>query len=147
MNTAVAYTHSVSKIDKPLARYFELGGRLLLGQLFLLSGLYKLSSYAATAALMQSAGVPGSLLPLVIATEIGGGLAVILGWRTRIGALLLAGFTFIAGLLFHNNFADPTQQQMFMKNITIVGGLLVLMAQGAGPLSLDALRARRRASL
>jgi len=144
MNT---FTHSIpaaTVADKPLAKYIEVGGRLLLGQLFLLSGLYKLGTYAATAGYMQSAGVPSSLLPLVIATEAGGGLAIIAGWNTRIGAFLLAGFTLIAGLIFHNHFSDPTQQQMFMKNITIVGGLLVLMANGAGPLSIDAWRARRR---
>ena len=134
---------TVTIADKPVARHIELIGRLLLGQLFLLSGLYKLGSYSAVAGMMQGAGVPTSLLPLVIATELGGGLALILGWNTRIGAFLLAGFTFLAGLIFHSNFADPMQQQMFMKNITIVGGLLVLVARGAGALSIDAWRARR----
>ena len=144
MNASTATINTVTLSDKPLARFFELGGRLLLGQLFLLSGLYKLSSYAATAGYMQSAGVPVALLPLVIATELGGGLAVILGFKTRFGAFLLAGFTFIAGLIFHNHFADPVQQQQFMKNITIVGGLLVVVARGAGALSIDAWRSRRR---
>jgi putative oxidoreductase len=138
-----AATELMTSANKPLTKYFELGGRVLLGQLFLLSGLYKLGSYFTVASMMQGAGVPSGLLPLVIATEIGGGLAVILGWKTRPGAFLLAGFTLIAGLLFHSNFADPIQQQMFIKNVTIAGGLLVLMARGAGPLSIDARRARR----
>ena len=129
---------------RPLTKFTELGGRILLAHIFLLSGMYKLSTYGATVGYMQSAGVPGALLPLVIATELGGALALIMGWQTRVGGLLLAGFTFVAACIFHNNFADPIQQMQFMKNITIVGGLLVLVARGAGPLSLDARRARQR---
>lgn len=141
--TATTIQATQAAETRPLARYTELGGRILLAHIFLLSGLYKLSTYAATVGYMQSAGVPGALLPLVIATELGGALALITGWQTRIGAFLLAGFTFVAACLFHNNFSDSIQQMQFMKNITIVGGLLVLVAHGAGPLSLDARRIRR----
>ncbi len=119
----------------------ELVGRILLAAIFLMSGLSKIGDYAGTTAYMASAGVPGALLPLVIAVEVLGAASIILGWRTRIAALLLAGFTLLAALLFHSNFADQTQMIMFLKNLSIAGAFLILFAQGAGPLSLDARRA------
>ena len=89
---------------------------------------------------MESAGVPGALLPLVILVEVGGALALIVGWQTRIAAWALAGFTLLAGLLFHNDFGNQIQLIMFMKNLAITGGLLILAANGAGAFSLDARR-------
>jgi putative oxidoreductase len=86
---------------------------------------------------MSSAGVPGALLPAVIVTELGGALAIILGWRTRIVAALLAGFSVLTALVFHNNFADQAQMINFLKNLSIAGGFLLLLVNGAGPLSLD----------
>src|SRR5215469_854455 len=70
----------------------ELLGRVLLVALFLLSGIGKLTAYAATAGYMAAVGVPGALLPLVIATEILGSIVIICGWKTRIVSILLAGF-------------------------------------------------------
>jgi len=115
----------------------EIAGRFLLGLLFLLSGLGKLGAYGATAAYMSAAGVPGALLPAVIATEVFGALAIVLGWKTRVAALLLAGFSLLTAVTFHNNLADQTQMIMFFKNLSIAGGFLLLVANGAGPLSLD----------
>jgi putative oxidoreductase len=115
----------------------ELAGRVLLASLFLLSGLGKLGAYSGTAAYMASAGVPGVLLPVVIATEVGGGLAIILGWKTRTVAVLLAGFSLLTAIAFHRNFADQAQMVNFLKNVSIAGGLLLLVAKGAGPLSID----------
>ena len=115
----------------------EAAGRILLVVLFLLSGIGKLGAYSATAAYMTSAGVPGALLPAVIVIELVGALAIILGWKTRIVAALLAGFSVLTALTFHNNFADQIQMIMFLKNISIAGGFLLLVANGAGPLSLD----------
>lgn len=120
-----------------LSKYAELGGRVFLSALFLLSGLGKLGAYAATAGYMASQGVPGWLLPLVILTEIGGGLAIALGWKTRIVAFLMAGFTLVSALIFHTHFADPNQMINFWKNVAIAGGFLLLVVHGAGPLSLD----------
>lgn len=120
-----------------LNNYVELGGRLFLAALFLLSGLSKISAYAATAGYMASQGVPGFLLPLVIATEIGGGLAIALGWKTRIAAFFMAGFTLVTALVFHTNFADQNQLINFWKNVSIAGAFLILLVHGAGPLSLD----------
>jgi putative oxidoreductase len=128
---------AISKRNAALASAGELTGRVVLASLFLLSGLSKLGAYPATAALMASAGVPAALLPLVIATELGGSLAVILGWRTRSAATLLAGFSLLTALVFHNNFADQIQMIMFLKNVSIAGGFLLLVANGAGPISLD----------
>jgi len=115
----------------------ELGGRVLLAALFLISGLGKLGAFDATAGYMASVGVPGALLPLVIATEVLGAAAIILGWKTRIVAFLLAGFTLLSAVIFHNNFADQIQMIMFLKNLSIAGGLLLLVVNGAGSISLD----------
>lgn len=112
-------------------------GRFLLGALFVVAGLSKIGSYAATQGYMETTGVPGILLPLVILTEAGGGLAVILGWQTRIAAFALAGFCVLSALLFHFNPADQMQMGMFMKNFGMAGGFLLLVAFGAGSYSLD----------
>ena len=115
----------------------ELAGRVLLSVLFLLSGVGKIGAYAGTAAYMSSAGVPAVLLPIVIATEILGAIAIILGWQTRVAALMLAGYSLLAAVIFHSNFANQIEMIMFLKNVSIAGGLLLLAANGAGPLSLD----------
>lgn len=120
-----------------IGKFFELGGRILLASLFLLSGLTKISGYAATSAYMSAMGVSPALLPVVIATEVLGSLAVIAGWHTRIAAFLLAGFTLIAAGIFHNNFGDQIQTIMFLKDLAITGAFLMLVANGAGPLSVD----------
>lgn len=120
-----------------LQKLSELAGRVLLAAIFLISGLGKIGAYSATAAYMASVGVPGALLPAVIAAEILGAIAIIVGWKTRISALLLAGFTLLAGLVFHSDFGDQIQMIMFLKNVAIAGGFLLLVVNGAGALSLD----------
>ncbi len=107
-------------------------GRILLAAIFILAGFQKITGYADTAGWMSSMGVPGALLPLVIILEIGGGLAVLLGFMSRWAALALAAFTLLAALIFHFNFADQTQSIMFMKNLAIAGGLLLLYVNGPG---------------
>ena len=97
-------------------------GRILLALMFVTSGFSKISGYAATQGYMEAMGVPGALLPLVIAVELLGGLAVMLGWHTRIAAFLLAGFSLLSALLFHANFGDQMQMIMFMKNISLQNG-------------------------
>ncbi len=120
----------------------DLLGRILLSAMFLLSGLNKIGSYALTQGYMESQGVPGALLPLVIVLEVAAPLLVVLGWHTRLAALALAGFSILAAVLFHANFTDQMQMIMFMKNIAIAGGFMILVANGAGAISLDARRAR-----
>ncbi len=142
MNTSTeTITHrsdaSAGARDTSLAKLAELTGRVFLAALFLLSGIGKLGAYAATAGYMASVGVPRGLLPVVIGLEIGGAMAIIVGWHTRIVAFLLAGFTIVSALIFHTHFADQIQMIMFWKNISIAGGLLLLVVHGAGPLSVD----------
>jgi putative oxidoreductase len=116
----------------------DLAGRILLSAIFLSSGLSKISGYSGTQAYMESQGVPGALLPLVIGVEVLVPLAVILGWHTRVAAFLLAGFSILSALLFHGVIGDPMQYILFMKNVAIGGGFLILVARGPGEWSLDA---------
>jgi len=119
----------------------ELAGRISLALIFLMSGLGKIGQYAGTQAYMAAAGVPGQLLTLAIVLEVAGALAIILGWRTRLAALALAGFSLLAALLFHTRFQEQIQMILFLKNVAIGGGFLLLAAHGAGLWSLDARRA------
>lgn len=112
-------------------------GRILMALIFVVAGAGKIGSYAGTQEYMQAMGVPGAVLPLVILTELGGGLAICLGLKTRLVAILLAGFSLVSGVIFHHNFADQVQAIMFMKNLAMAGGFLVLAASGAGAISLD----------
>ena len=81
---------------------------------------------------------------VVIATELLGGLAIVLGWKTRVAAFLLAGLSLLTAIAFHRNFADQTQMIMFLKNLSIAGGFLMLVVNGVGPLSLDRRSAQKR---
>jgi putative oxidoreductase len=112
-------------------------GRLLIALMFFMSGLNKIFAYEGTQGYMEAMGVPGALLPLVILTEVLLGLAVIVGFKTRLAAFGLAGFSIVSAILFHANFSDQMQMAMFMKNVAISGGFLFLIAHGAGAWSLD----------
>ncbi|MBO9558761.1 MAG: DoxX family protein [Caulobacter sp.] len=125
---------------------YALLGRIGLSLIFILSGWSKLAAYAGTEQYMQAMGVPGALLPLVIALEIGGGLAVLAGVFTRSSALALAVFSLAAGVLFHADLADQNQFIHLMKNVAIGGGFLMLAANGAGAFSVDAWRSERKLS-
>jgi putative oxidoreductase len=120
-------------------------GRLGLSLIFIISGWGKIAGYAATQGYMESKGIPGGLLPLVIALELGGGLAIAAGLFTRWIALALAGFSLVAAFIFHFELADQMQAIMFWKNIAIAGGFLMLAANTPGAFSLDALFNRQRA--
>ncbi len=124
-------------------------GRVLLAIMFLLAGISKVGGFAGTSGYIASKGLPmpDVLTAITIAVEIGCGLALIAGYCTRWAALILAGFTLVASVIFHNYWDLPaaqqmTQQLMFMKNIAITGGLLTLAAWGAGAWSVDAKRAQ-----
>ncbi|WP_439858926.1 DoxX family protein [Pseudomonas sp. MBLB4136] len=116
--------------------------RLLLAHIFVLAGINKITGFAGTQGYMESMGVPGVLLPLVILLEVGGGLALILGFLTRWAALALAAFSVAAALIFHSNFSEQMQMILFMKNFAMAGGLLMLYVHGAGSISIDAMRGR-----
>ena len=120
----------------------QLVARVFLGHIFLLAGLSKVgAAYEGTQGYMDAMGVPGMLLPLVILLEVVGGLAIIAGWKTGWTAVALAAFTVLAAVIFHNNFGDQMQMILFMKNIAITGGLLLLTVHGAGAYSIDNRRA------
>jgi len=110
----------------------SLVARALLSVIFILAGLQKITGYEATVAYMQAFVVPGALLPLAIVAELGGGLAILVGFFARMAALELAGFCIVAGAIFHSNFADDVQMVLFLKNLALAGGLLLLFANGPG---------------
>ncbi|HSE02460.1 MAG TPA: DoxX family protein [Burkholderiales bacterium] len=123
--------------------YGPVVGRIMITPLFLMSGYGKITGFAGTAANMGNAGLPFPEFLLVgaIAFELAGGLMVLLGWRARFGALLLAVFTIAATLVFHNFWAVEAAQfrgqlSQFMKNLAILGGLVYIMVAGSGPFSL-----------
>lgn len=125
------------------ARFAAPLARAMLGAIFLISGVGKIGAYAATQNYMEAMGVPGALLPAVIALEIAAPLALIAGFQARLAALLLGGFSLAAAAIFHADFADQIQQIMFLKNVAIAGGFLLIVATGPGAFSLDARRTRR----
>lgn len=113
--------------------------RILLAQIFIIAGFGKLGDgYAATQSYMDAMGVPGAVLPMVILLELGGGIALLIGFLTRFSAIALAAFCIATAILFHTEFDDQIQTIMFMKNLTMTGGLLMLYLYGPGAFSLDA---------
>jgi len=104
---------------------------------FCLPVLIKIPAYQGTTGCMEEMGVPGMLLPLVILLEIPGGLALIIGFKTRWAAIALAGFTIVAAILFHADFNGQTRMILFMKNWAITGGLLLFYLYGSGEISID----------
>jgi putative oxidoreductase len=117
-------------------------GRILLSAIFLMSGLGKLTNFTGTQQYMANYGMPMTKFFLICAIilEIGGGLSILLGYRAKWGALALVIFLIPATLIFHTRFSDQIQMIMFMKNLAIMGGLVLIATQGAGPLSIDAIR-------
>jgi putative oxidoreductase len=128
-------------MSHPFTEAAALAGRLLLSALFLHEAWSKLTAYSAALAYTQAFGVPGKLLPLAIALELGCGVLVLLGYYARAAALLLAGFCVATAILFHRKLGDRNQLLHFEKDLAIAGGLLLLFAYGAGAWALDALRA------
>jgi len=119
-------------------------GRVLLALMFVWAGYGKITGYAGTAGFMASMGMPmvGVMLPLTILVELGGGIALIVGWKARWAALLLAAFTLLASVVFHNFWTmtgDAAMNNMlfFYKNVAVIGGLLMVWAFGPGRLSVD----------
>ncbi len=128
-----------------LHRYGPLAGRILIALIFLMAGLGKVTGFAGTVGYIASKGLPLPQLAAVcaIVVELGGGLMLVLGWKTRLAAAAIFVFTAMTALFFHNFWAvppDQAQNQMihFMKNISMMGGLLYVVVHGGGALSLDA---------
>ena len=125
--------------------YVSVVGRLLLALMFILSGFGKLGNIEGTAAFVASGGLPAPtfLAVAVGALELFGGLALVVGYQVRLAGLALGLFTVAASVVFHAWWSAPAAQQfvtqlLFMKNISVAGGMLLISALGAGPLSIDA---------
>lgn len=122
-----------------LKKMSPLIARVLLALIFIMAGFSKLTGAEATAGYFGALGIPmpGVSVYLVGLFEVVGGLAIVAGFQTRIAALLLAAFCIASAVLAHNNFADQTQMIMFMKNLGLAGGFLLLWVHGAGGMSVD----------
>src|SRR5207244_7382131 len=139
------------RYSEALERYGTLVARILLSQIFLLSGVMKIVDWSGTEA--QMAGRSMFWIPFfhvaAMLVELGAGLSILLGYKARLGALALFLFLIPVTLTFHNfwTYADPKDQHFnmlfFMHNLTLMGGLLLVMTIGPGPLSID-LKGRRR---
>jgi len=126
-------------------RYLPLAGRLLIGLPFVFFGLAKAATFAKTVALVELVGIPfppvGALGAIIL--EVGGGLLIALGYKVRPVAVLLAIFTMVTAYYFHSNLADENTLVHFFKNVMMTGGLLQVVAFGAGAFSLDAYLSKR----
>jgi len=127
--------------SKPLT----LIARILLAGIFITAGLSKIGGFEGTVGYIASKGLPfsGLIAALTIAVEVLGGIAIVIGYKARITGFVLAVFTILAAVIFHNFWDAPADQAyiqniMFMKNMSIAGGLLLLTIFGAGGLSIDA---------
>ena len=123
-----------------------LGARILLAILFIVAGLGKLSNVEGFAGFMASGGIPAFLAWPAIAFEILVGLALLIGFQTRLAALALAAFSLVTALIYHLVPADQLQMAIFFKNLGLAGGYLAVAASGGGAYSLDARLDGRRAS-
>ncbi len=123
---------------KKIETFISPVARTFLALIFILSGLGKITSFEGYQAYMEATGVSGMLLAPTITFELGAALAILLGWQTRIAALLLLGFSLLTAVAFHSNLGDQIQQMMFLKNVAMAGGFLLLVQHGAGAYSLDA---------
>ncbi|RZU02760.1 DoxX family protein [Rivibacter subsaxonicus] len=137
-------------MNSTLDKFLPLLGRALIALLFIPAGLSKIMGFSGTVAYIASVGLPLAALGAVLAivVELGGGLALLVGWKARWVALALALFSVASALFFHKFWAVPPEQVMaqtinFYKNFAIAGGLLFVVAFGAGAWSLDARGAQR----
>lgn len=120
-------------------KVLEIAARVLMSLIFIMAGWGKLTGYAGTQGYFESLGLPAPALvtPLVILIELGGGLALLLGFKVRWVAAILALFSIASAFVAHTNFADPGQMNNFMKNLAMAGGFLLFVKHGAGAPSID----------
>ena len=129
-----------------MQKYSSLVGRILIVLIFLISGIGKITDPASAKMYMSSQGMPLVTLFLIgaIVVEIAGAIAVILGYKARLSAVIMFLYMIPVTLIFHNKLSDQIQYIMFLKNIAIMGGLLMIAAFGPGPMSLDARLDKRK---
>lgn len=131
-------------MDKAL----EIVARILMSQIYIISGWSKLTGFSGTQGYFTSMGLPmpGVVTPLVILIELGGGLLLLAGFKTRWVAAILALFSIATAFVAHTNFAEPGQMNNFMKNLAMAGGYLLFMKYGADSPSVDAASGSKHAS-
>lgn len=117
--------------------YLPVVGRIFLALIFILAGLGKVPAVEFNVGYMEAFGVPGFLIWPTIVLEVVAGIMLAVGYKTRWAAAALAAFTLVSGLIFHTNFADQMEMTSFLKNIAITGGMLYVIAFGAGAWSVD----------
>ena len=115
----------------------ELIGRIFISSIFLIAGVGKIFNYEGTIGYMEGFGVPGYLLIPAIIIEILFPLLVIIGYKTKLAAIILALFTISLAIIFHTDFSNQMQLMSFLKNFAIAGGFLIIFARGAGKYSID----------
>lgn len=124
-----------------MKKFVPLLGRIFLAALFIMSSLGEAANFSATEGYMASNGIPASatsvLLVLALILKIAGGISVVLGYKVKWGVIALVVFLIPTTLIFHTDFADQNQIAHFLKNLSILGGLVILGYFGPGPLSLD----------
>ena len=121
--------------------YIAASGRLLMALIFLISGAGKIAAPGMTLGYIASAGLPLPLIAYLVAVgiELGGGILLVVGYQTRIVASVMTIFAIVTALSFHHDFADQNQMIHFLKNVAMAGGLLQIVAFGAGAFSIDSL--------
>ncbi|RLA42264.1 MAG: hypothetical protein DRR06_13805 [Gammaproteobacteria bacterium] len=124
----------INRFANPL----DLLGRLLVAYVFVGAGFAKIGGYDHTVAFMESVGLSGVLLPLVILTEIGGGILLALGYQTRLAAIAIAGFSILAAIFFHADWSVEANRFSFLRNLAIMGALLSYVSAGVRGWSIDA---------
>ena len=127
-----------------LTKFADVPARALMAIIFILAGVGKIGTYEATQGYMEVFGLPGILLAPTIFFEAGAGLALLVGFKTRYVAVLLAGFAIVSAAIFHADFGDQIQQILFLKNVAIAGGFLLLAQVGAPGFSVDQFLAARK---
>ena len=115
----------------------ELVGRIFISLIFLVAGIGKILNYEGTIGYMESFGVPGSLLIPAIIIEILFPLLIIVGYKTKFSAIILALFAILLAVIFHTDFSNQMQLMSFLKNFAIAGGFLIIFVRGAGKYSID----------
>jgi putative oxidoreductase len=136
-------THRLASIsindleENNMTKYSHLAGRILLALIFVIAGIGKINDPAGTAGYMEAMGIPAILLWPTVALELLGGIAIIVGFQTRLVSYLLAGFCIATAAIFHSNFGDQMQMILFLKNLAIAGGFLLLASSGATAFAVD----------
>jgi putative oxidoreductase len=129
--------HDRLKQERSMVGIIQLLGRIMLALIFILAGVGKIIDPSGTAQYMEMMGVPAVLLWPTVFLEVAGGIALAVGFKTAVAAFALAIFSIAAAVLFHTNFGDQMQMILFLKNIAMAGGLLLLAVGGTTAYSLD----------